>query len=94
MIRDAKGKGRRDEHKSMRIFEAMGYSCTRSAASLGAFDIIGVSGTDIILCQVKHRDWPSSVEIEAMRLFVAPPNAKKICHRWKDRQKFPDVKEL
>ena len=49
------------EHRSIRLLEAAGYACTRAAASLGAWDIIGVGSTDFALVQVKTRDWPGSV---------------------------------
>jgi hypothetical protein len=35
----------RNEHRSIRLLEAVGYACTRGAASLGAWDIIGVGST-------------------------------------------------
>ena len=89
-----KAKGTRNEHKSIRMLEAAGYRCTRAAASLGTFDIIGVGETDVVLCQVKTRDWPSSTEMETIANFATPPNCRKIIHRWRDRQKAPDVREL
>lgn len=90
----SKAKGARNERRSMAILEAAGYRCTRAAGSLGAWDVIGIGRTDIVLCQVKTRDWPSTVEMEALRDFQAPPNARKIIHRWRDRQRLPDVKEV
>jgi hypothetical protein len=57
---NAKAKGTRAEHRSIRLLEAAGYACTRAAASLGAWDIIGVGSTDFALVQVKTRDWPGS----------------------------------
>ena len=50
---NAKAKGTRNEHRSMQLLEAGGYRCTRAAASLGAWDVIGVSATDMVLVQVK-----------------------------------------
>ena len=91
---NCKRKGNRNEHKSIAILEAAGYRCTRSSASLGTFDIIGICGTDIILCQVKTRDWPGSVEMEAIKRFPAPSNARKVVHRWRNRQTLPDVREV
>jgi Holliday junction resolvase len=90
----AKRKGTRNEHRSIRLLEAAGYTCTRAAASLGTWDVVGVGSADIVLVQVKTRDWPGSVEMEAMRRFVAPPNARKLVHRWTDRKRVPDVREL
>ena len=40
------------------LLETEGYACTRAAASLGTGDIIGVRQADVVLVQVKTRDWP------------------------------------
>ena len=93
-MKNPKAKGRRNEWRSMALLEAAGYQCTRSAASLGAWDIVGIGSTDFALCQVKTRDWPSAVDMETLRGFVCPPNTKKLVHRWRDRERKPDVKEL
>jgi Holliday junction resolvase len=53
---NAKAKGTRAEHRSIRLLEAAGYACTRAAASLGVWDIIGVGSTDVVPVQVKTRD--------------------------------------
>lgn len=91
---NAKAKGTRNEHRSIRLLEAAGYACTRAAASLGAFDIIGVGSKDVVLVQVKTRDWPGTVEMESLREFPVPPNAQKLVHRWRYRERLPDVREL
>jgi len=91
---NAKAKGTRNEHRSKAIFKAAGYAVCRAAASLGVWDLIGVSGTDVVLCQVKTRDWPGAAEMETLRAFLTPPNARKLVHRWRDRQRLPDVREL
>jgi Holliday junction resolvase len=91
---NTKAKGNRNEHRSIAVLEAAGYKCCRSAASLGSWDIVGVSSTDVVLVQVKTRDWPGSVEMETMQLFQAPANCRKLIHWWRDRQRTPDVKEL
>ena len=46
---NAKAKGTRNEHRSIRLLEAAGYRCTRAAASPGAWDVLGVSATDVVL---------------------------------------------
>ena len=94
MIKNAKAKGTRNEHRSIAILEAAGYRCCRSAASLGDWDIVGIGATDFVVCQVKTRDWPGSAETETLKLFPVPLNCKKIVHRWRDRQRLPDVKEV
>lgn len=91
---NAKAKGTRNEHRSMALLEAAGYRCMRAAASLGVFDIVGVSATDFVLVQVKTRDWPGSVEMETISLFPVPPNARKLVHRWRAHQRTPDVREV
>ncbi len=91
---NAKRKGTRNEHRSIRLLEAAGYACTRAAASLGAWDIIGIGRTDVVLVQVKTRDFPGSEEMETLRTFRAPVGCKKLIHRWRDRQRIPDVREI
>jgi Holliday junction resolvase len=63
-------KGRKREHKSIALLEAAGYQCVRAAASLGTFDIVGISKQDIVLVQVKSNRWPSPAEVEGMKLFL------------------------
>ena len=92
--RNARLKGNRNEHRSMAVLEAAGYYCIRSSLSAGIFDVVGIGKTDIVLIQVKTRDWPSSADVEAIRAFPAPPNARKLLHRYRDRVALPDVKEV
>ncbi len=67
---NAKRKGSRNEHRTMRLLESAGYACTRAAASLGAWDIIGIGSTDVGLCQInshaflKDRGGPLAVAKE------------------------------
>jgi Holliday junction resolvase len=91
---NAKAKGSRNERRSRVVLEAAGYLVIRAAASLGAWDLIGIGSTDIVLCQVKTRDWPSATEFEILRNFSAPTNARKLVHRWRDGQRQPDVRRL
>jgi len=58
------------------------------------WDIIGIGSTDVVLVQVKSNDWPRSGEMETLKTFVAPQNARKLVHRWRDRQRLPDVREV
>jgi hypothetical protein len=87
-------KGRRNEHRSKAILEAEGYLCTRAAASLGAWDIIGVSATSVVLLQVKTTKWPGLPEMAILRDFPAPTQVTKLVHRWRHRQTKPDVRVL
>lgn len=87
-------KGRRNEHRSRAILEAAGYEVMRSAASKGVWDLVAIGERDVVLVQVKTNAWPSALEWEAMTLFRVPPNARKLVHRWRDRQRMPDVREV
>ena len=91
---NCKRKGSKNEHRSIRLLEAAGYACTRAAASLGAWDIIGIGSTDFVAVQVKTRDWPGAAEMETLKLFPVPPNCRKLVHRYRDGVRLPDVKEL
>lgn len=91
---NAKKKGTRNEHRSMKLLEASGYQCIRAGASLGVWDVIGIGSRDAVLCQVKTRDWPGTVEMETLTNFPAPKNFRRLVHRWRDRQRLPDVREI
>lgn len=91
---NCKAKGSKNERRSKALLEAQGYKCTKAAASLGAFDIIGIRADSIVLLQVKTRDWPGSAEMETIRAFECPPNCVKTIHRWRKYQSEPDVKEV
>jgi len=87
-------KGNRNEHRSMAWLSKQGYRCTRSAGSLGEWDIIGVGVVDTVLVQVKTNHWPSRKEMEVLNAFKVPPCVRKILHRWNDYAREPVVKEL
>ena len=89
-----KAKGNRNEYKTMRLLESIGYECFRMAASKGAFDVIAVSPTDVLLVQVKSNRPPSAFETETIKNFECPANARKLVHVWHDRKRLPIVKEV
>jgi Holliday junction resolvase len=91
---NAKRKGTRNEHRSKALLEAAGYAVCRAAASLGVWDLVGIGPTDVCLVQVKTRDWPGTVEMETLTTFPVPANTRKLVHRWRDRQRLPDVRVL
>lgn len=94
MIKNCKAKGSRNERRTMALLETAGYVCTKAGASLGAWDVIAIGSNDIVLVQVKSNQWPGSVEMEILQAFRVPSNCKKLVHRWRDRQRVPDVREL
>ncbi len=89
-----KAKGNRNEYKTMCLLEAVGYECFRMAASKGAFDVIAVSASDVLLVQVKSNRMPSAFEMETIKDFTCPTNARKLVHVWQDRKRLPIVKEV
>ena len=93
-IKNTKAKGSRQEHRSIAYLEKFGYRCTRSAASLGAWDIVGVGVDDFVLVQVKSNRWPGTKEMEALRAFQCPSNCRKLVHRWRDGHRRPDIENL
>jgi len=91
---NTKAKGNRNEHKTMRYLEALGYACTRAAASLGVFDIVAISQRDVRLIQVKSNRMPGSVEMEAIEQFKVPGFVSKEVWRWNDHARQPIVKVI
>jgi len=88
-------QGRRAEYKSMRVLEACGYTVTRSASSKGRWDVVGVSGTDVLLVQVKAgKTAPARAEMDSLRELRRPPNCRVLVHWWKERAREPVVYEL
>ena len=90
----AKAKGTRNEHRSKRLLEAAGYRVTRAGASLGDWDLIGISATDIVLVQVKTRDFPGTLEMRILAEFPAPACARKVVHRWVRGARMPNVRTI
>lgn len=91
---NTKAKGNRRERKTMDWLEAEGYACTRSAASLGCWDIVAISKTHIRVIQVKSNTWPGSLEMEAMVAFQCPAYVSKEIWRWDDNARWPRVRTL
>jgi Holliday junction resolvase len=93
-IKNCKAKGTNREYRTIELLEAAGYACTRAAGSLGAWDIIGIGSTDVVLVQVKSNRNAPPAEREILKEFICPPNCKKLIHIWPDFARRPIVKEL
>ena len=89
---NCKRKGTRNEHRAIRLLREAGYSCTRSGASLGAWDIVAIGPNDVRLVQCKSNRWPSKEEIHKMELFPAPAGCIKLVFRFDDRKKEPLIR--
>lgn len=89
-----KRKGTRLERRSIKLLEATGYLCIRSAASLGPIDVAAVNRFGIRLIQVKANAWPGPVEREGLRQMAQglPDNTTVECWRWNDNAREPIIK--
>jgi hypothetical protein len=90
----AKAKGSRNEHRSRALLEAAGYAVTRAAGSLGTWDLVGLGPTGAVVVQVKTRDWPGTVERAALAESCPWPYVTRLVHRWRPRQRRPDVQTV
>lgn len=91
-----KRKGTRLEHKTIALLKAAGYTCIRSSASRGAFDIIAINPLGLRCVQVKSNCWPGPVERESLRNAAQwlPANALIECWRWNDNARKPIIKTI
>ena len=93
-MKTAKRKGTLNEHRSRNLLEQQGYRVTRAGGSIGAWDLIAFSATDVLVIQCKTNEWPRSIELALLTAFPVPPCARKLVHRWRDGESKPDVLEL
>ena len=70
----------------MKQLEALGYSCTRAAASLGAWDVIAIGADDSRLIQVKCNRRPGREEMKKLRSFRCADNVSREIWVYKDGQ--------
>lgn len=93
---NGKRKGTRLEHKTMAVLKAAGYTCIRSAASLGVFDVLAINPLGIRCIQVKANHWPGPAERESLRNAARcmPPNAFIEVWRWDDGARKPLIKAV
>jgi Holliday junction resolvase len=91
---NAKAKGTRLEHKSIKMLERTGYYCCRAAASLGLFDIIAIGPNGVRLVQVKANRNCGGVERERIEMFPVPTNCTKELWVWHDYAREPIITEI
>jgi hypothetical protein len=80
------------EKKSLELLAAAGYESSR--ASLGAFHVVGIGRTDIVLVHLCANRWPDAKQSHALQSLPAPRNAKKLIHLWRGYARIPEVKEI
>ena len=85
-----KAKGTRREHDVIKMWEAVGAKCIRSAGSFGPFDIIVHFEGFEILIQVKSNRKPPPEEIEEMKMWPSAQNRLKGYCVWKDGESGPE----
>lgn len=99
-MKSAARKGARNEWRTIRWLESQGYRCVRSAGSHGVWDVIALGADGVLLVQVKSNRWPSAKELALLHEFPVPTwwpegvSIRKVVHRWRDRQRVPDVREV
>ena len=77
----------------MALLETAGYACTRAAASLSAFEIIGSAQPTSSPASQDSR-LAGNRRNGTLKLFPVPPNCRNLFHRYRDGCGPPDVKEL
>ena len=87
-------KGRKQEHRSKALLESVGYRVTRAAGSMGEWDLVGIGPTDVVLVQVRTRDWPGPLERGALAEFPVPPDTRSSCIDGAHEPRLPDLLEL
>ena len=92
----SKAKGSRAEHRTIRVLEAAGYTCTRAGGSLGLWDVIAIGPGDVRCVQVKAGKAPycAPAEREALALFAPPPGCRKELWKWRDYARTPEIEVL
>jgi Holliday junction resolvase len=90
-----KTRGSINERKTMKYLEDIGFLCTKSGGSLGAFDIIGISKSGNVLVQVKSNRWASPDErdkIAALVRYYADSRTNAFIVRWDNYKRVPKIK--
>lgn len=83
---NCKAKGNRIEAGAIRLLSEVGYKCCRSAASLGEWDVIGISASHVVVVQCKANCWVRKSERLVLEAFKSPHNCVRIEWRKDDRQ--------
>lgn len=92
---NCKRKGTAAEHRAIRLLEASGFLCSRSAGSLGLFDVVGVGPLGVRLVQVKSGTARlSGVEREAITQLRVPANTTKEYWRFLPRATAPVIEVI
>lgn len=91
-----KKKGSAGEYRAMRMLEALGYFCVRSAGSHSPVDVLAFNGVEVKAIQVKTGDHAacSPAEREALKLLPLPACASREIWTWRNYSRAPLVTRL
>ena len=88
-------RGRAAEYRTIRLLEAGGYTCARTAGSHGCADVIAWNAQGFRLVQVKRgRDGISPLERETFSQLPVPAGTLKEVWRYREARKPPIVEVL
>src|SRR5579859_386123 len=93
-LMNRKAKGARLERKSRALLESLGYICTRSAASLGLWDVVAISDREVLLIQIKSNRPCPRQELERFQSLSVATCVRKLIHVWRDFSPRPEVVEV
>jgi hypothetical protein len=79
-----KEKGELSEQRSKDILVRLGYKVVKSEYSRSPFDLYGFKGDELLMVQVRTRNYPSDKEVAAMLDFPEPKRIVKEVHLWRD----------
>jgi hypothetical protein len=92
----SKAKGRRYEHRTIKLLEAVGYKCTLAAGSLGEFDVIALGPHNVRAIQVKGGDKPylPPLEREAIKMVQVCDQVSKEFWKFYKHKREPIIEIL
>ena len=85
-LMNSKAKGNRIERECIALLTHAGFHCCRSSASLGMFDVLGISAEYTIAVQCKANRWTPKKERLVIEGFQCPTNCIKLDWRRDDRK--------
>lgn len=99
-----RARGRALELKVKRYYEALGYNCQLAPMPTrwslqndlwGLWDVCAVRSDEILFLQVKmNRSSTYGKKLDEHRMFVCPPNCRKILVLWEPNKREPEITEL
>ena len=95
-MKNAGKKGAAGEYRAMRMLEALGFTCLRSAGSHSPIDILAFDSVSVRAIQVKTGDhaWCSPAEREALKLLPLPACASREVWVFKNYSRQPLITKL